>query len=264
MFTATSAGAQIVGLAVGGGLLAAVGPFRALLITAGLSLASALVVRLGMRERPARAVTGRGTVRTTLRVNRALLADRRIRGLLLAGWLPPMLSIGAEAVYVPYLTGEGSATAAGLVLAAAAAGMGVGDFVVGRFAPPRGRERLAFPLALVLGVPLLGFAARPGVAGAAVLAALAAAGLAYNLGLQRRFLEAVPEHARGQAFGLQASGIMTAQALGAAAVGGLAELVPAHVAIALAGCGAIATALALRADLTLRREPGELRPSHGG
>ncbi|MEU8174695.1 MFS transporter [Microbispora hainanensis] len=290
VFTTTLAGAQVAGLAVGGGLLAVTGAHHALLITAALSLGSAALTRWGLRDRPARSAdparaagpadpTGpahpagpaglagparaarparpdragstphSGAVRTTLRVNRALLADRAIRGLLLAGWLPPMLSIGAEAVYVPYLTGEGTAWGAGVVLAAAAAGMGVGEFAVGRFAPPAARERLTVPLALLLGAPLLGFAARPGVAGAAALAALAAAGLAYNLGLQRRFLDAVPEKVRGQAFGLQTSGLMTAQALGAAAVGAVAELVPAHLAIALSGCGVIAVVLALRGDL---------------
>ncbi|WP_310739113.1 MFS transporter [Microbispora sp. H10830] len=249
LFTTTSAGAQVAGLAVGGGLLAVTGPHRALLITAALSLGSAALTGFGLRDRPARSARQAGAVRTTLRVNRALLADRAVRGLLLAGWLPPMLSVGAEAVYVPYLTGEGSAWGAGVVLAAAAAGMGVGEFAVGRFAPPAARGRLTLPLALLLGVPLLGFVVRPGVVVAAALAALAAAGLAYNLGLQRRFLDAVPEAARGQAFGLQTSGSMTAQALGAAAAGALAELVPAHLAIALSGCGVIAVVLALRSDL---------------
>ncbi|XVQ84431.1 MFS transporter [Microbispora siamensis] len=266
VFTTTSAGAQVAGLAVGGGLLAVTGPNRALLITAALSLGSAALTRLGLRDRPARASRQAGAVRTTLRVNRALLADRAVRGLLLAGWLPPMLSVGAEAVYVPYLTGEGSAWGAGVVLAAAAAGMGAGEFAVGRFAPPAVRERLPFALALLLGVPLLGFAVRPGVAVAAALAALAAAGLAYNLGLQRRFLDAVPEAARGQAFGLQTSGLMTAQALGAAAAGALAELVPAHLAIALSGCGVITVVLALQGDLRgdLRGEPSRrVSPPYG-
>jgi len=271
VFTTTSAGAQVAGLAAGGGLLAVTGAHGALLITAALSLGSAALTRWGLRDRPARSARPgpagsaphTGAVRTTLRVNRALLADRAIRGLLLAGWLPPMLSVGAEAVYVPYLTGEGSAWGAGVVLAAAAAGMGAGEFAFGRFAPPAARERLTVPLALLLGVPLLGFAARPGVAGAAALAALAAAGLAYNLGLQRRFLDAVPETVRGQAFGLQTSGLMTAQALGAAVVGAVAELVPAHLAIALSGCGAIAVVLALRGDLRGDR-CGDLRGGPSG
>lgn len=266
VFGTTAAGAQIAGLAAGGGLLAVSGPARALLITAALSVVSAVFVRLGLRDRPARATRGEreaGAVRTTLRVNRALLADRAVRGLLLAGWLPAMLSVGAEAVYLPYLTDEGSAPGVGIVLAAAAAGMGAGEFVVGRFAAPAVRERLAFPLAFVLGVPLLGFAVRPGVAGAAVLAALSGAGLAYNLGLQRRFLDAVPPHARGQAFGLQTSGVMTAQALGAAAAGALAEVVPAHLAIALTGCASVAAVVVLRRHLRGGARPGVSRGPGG-
>jgi predicted MFS family arabinose efflux permease len=260
------AGAQIAGFAGGGLVLAAIGAESALLVTAALSLISAAVLRLGLPDGPPRArregaggagdgakaggpAGDAGTVRTTLRVNRALLADRRVRGLLLAGWLPPMFFVGAEAVFVPYLTGLGSASGAGLVLAATAAGMGLGDFVVGRFVSPEGRERLVFPLMLLLGAPLLGFAAQPGVAASAVLAAAGCACFAYNLGLQRPFVDAVPPERLGQAYGLQGAGVMTTQALGAAFAGGLAELVPPHHAIAWTGAAGIACALALRATV---------------
>jgi len=245
-----AAGAQIAGFAAGGLVLAATGPERALLVTAALSLLSAVVERLGLPDTPPRAGGARrGTVRTTLRVNRELLADRRVRGLLLAGWLPMLVFVGAEAVFVPYLTGLGSPSGAGLVLAATAAGMGLGNLVVGRFVSPDGRERLVFPLMLLSGVPLVAFAARPGVAVAAVLAAAGCACLAYNLGLQRPFVDAVPPDRLGQAYGLQNSGMMTAQAVGAMLVGALAEAVPTHHAIAWAGVAAVGCALALRATV---------------
>lgn len=257
-----AAGAQIAGFAAGGLVLAATGPERALLVTAALSLLSAVAERLGLPDTPPRAGAGgagTGTVRTTLRVNRELLADRRVRGLLLAGGLPMLVFVGAEAVFVPYLTELGSPSGAGLVLAATAAGMGLGNLVVGRFVSPAGRERLVFPLMLLSGVPLVAFAARPGVAVAAVLAAAGCACLAYNLGLQRPFVDAVPPDRLGQAYGLQNSGVMTAQAVGAMLVGALAEAVPTHHAIAWAGVAAIGCALTLRATvlggLGLRR-PG--------
>lgn len=240
----TSAGAQVAGLAVGGAFLAMAGPHGALAATAGLSALAALLLRYGLPYRPARqtGAGGQGAVRTTVRVNRLLLADPRVRGLLLASWLPPLCLAGAEAMIVPYLGGQGQA---GVVLAAAAVGMAVGEFAVGRFAAPALRERLSLPLAALLGIPWLGFLAAPGAGWAAAIAATAAAGLAYQLGLQRRFVDAVPEEVRGQAFGLLSTGLMTGQAVGAALVGVLGELFSPRLAIVAAGGAAILTALAL-------------------
>ncbi|MFB4277152.1 MULTISPECIES: MFS transporter [unclassified Nonomuraea] len=240
-----SAGAQIAGLAVGGAFLAVTGPSGALAATAGLSVVAAVVLRFGLPYRPARGADGpggAGAVRQTLRVNRLLLADGRVRGLLLAAWLPCVCLAGAEAMVVPYMGGQGQA---GVVLAAAAGGMAVGEFAVGRFAAPELRERLSLPLAVLLGVPWLAFAFTPGVVWAAVLAAVAAAGLSYQLGLQRRFVDVVPEEVRGQAFGLQSAGLMTGQAAGAALVGVLGEVIAPSYAIAAAGGAGILVALAL-------------------
>ncbi|WP_345563197.1 MFS transporter [Nonomuraea rosea] len=242
MLNMASASAQVVGLAAGGAFLAVTGPSGGLAATAALSLVAAVVLRTGLPNRPARGATGAGAVRETLRVNRRLVADRRVRGLLLAQWLPCVFLAGAEAMVVPYLGGQG---AAGVVLAAAAGGMAAGQFVVGRFAAPPLRERLSLPLAVLLGVPWLGFALWPGIVWASVLAAVAAAGLSYQLGLQRRFVEAVPEEVRGQAFGLQSSGLMTGQAAGAALVGALGEVIAPGYAIAAAGGAGIVVALAL-------------------
>ncbi|MEV4582129.1 MFS transporter [Nonomuraea jabiensis] len=237
-----SASAQIAGLAAGGAFLAVAGPSGALATTAGLAAVAAVVLRAGLPYRSARGTARAGAVRQTLRVNRRLLADGHVRGLLLAGWLPCVCVAGAEAMVVPYLGGQGQA---GVVLAAAAGGMAAGEFAVGRFAAPGLRERLSFPLAVLLAVPWVGFALGPGMAWAAVLAAVATAGLSYQLGLQRRFVESVPEEVRGQAFGLQSSGLMTGQAAGAALVGALGELITPGAAIAVAGGAGILVALAL-------------------
>ncbi|WP_061300578.1 MFS transporter [Herbidospora cretacea] len=236
LFTMTGAGSQIAGLAVGGAMLALTGPEGALLITAVLSLVAVPLIRFGLSDRPPRAAgDGTGAVRATLRGNWALLSDRTIRGLLLAGWLPLMFMVGSEAVFIPYLTGMGQAGAAGFVLAATAGGMGFGEFVVGRFVSPVRRNRLGLPLVALMGVPLIGFAAAPGPWWAGILAFLAGCGLAYQLVLQRPFVDAVPEARRGLAFGLQGSGMMTVQGLGGVVAGGLAEIVDVHYAIAICG-----------------------------
>ncbi|OZV79745.1 MFS transporter [Micromonospora echinospora] len=294
LLTVASGGTQVVGFAVGGLLLGVVGPYGALWLTAATCALSALLVRAGLRARPGRnrsaparpdgtgptgpartdgtgptgpartdgtgptGPTRTGAVRETWRGNRELLADRRIRGLLLAQWLPGSMLVGAEAVAVPYAAGLGPGASAGVLLMAGAFGMLVGDLVVGRFVPPAARERLSPWLALLLGVPVLGFLFRPGLVVAALLFAVAAAGFAYQLGLARRFLDAVPESRRGQAFGLTSTGLMTAQGLAAAGGGAVTEVTGPAVAMALAGVASLAATGALWRVLT--PEPSPDRP----
>ncbi|MFG2063348.1 MFS transporter [Micromonospora sp. NPDC048871] len=266
LLSVAAGGTQVAGFAVGGLLLGLVGPYGALWLTALTCGLSALLVRLGLAARPARirrtpeadraaegadrAAEGKwrsrgGAVRETLRVNRELLADRRIRGLLLAQWLPGSLLVGAEGVAVPYAADLGPGASAGVLLMAGAGGMLVGDLLVGRFVSPAGRERLTPWLSLLLGVPMLVFVARPGLVPAAALFAVATAGFAYQLGLARRFLEAVPELRRGQAFGLVSTGMMAMQGLAAAGAGGLSELLAPGIVMAVAGAASIAATLTL-------------------
>lgn len=67
-------------------------------------------------------------------------------------------------------------------------------------------------------------------------------GFAYAFGLQRPFLDAVPEASRGQAFGLLTSGLMTVQGAGPVVFGALAEFTDVGVAMALAGLSTVCVA----------------------
>ncbi|GLW63827.1 MFS transporter [Actinomadura rubrobrunea] len=254
LFTMTAAGAQIGGNAAGGLLLLAVGPEGALWLAAGSALVAAAVARAGVRRRPPRKAADGASVRETWRVNRILLADRGTRRLLLAQWLPISLAVGSEGVVIPYAAQLGRPDAAGAVLASYAAGMLAGNLVVGRIAR---RERLTRPLAVMTGLPLLAFAARPGAAAACALAALAAFGLSYELGLQRPFLDRVPEDARGQALGLANIGVITGQAACVAAAGALGEILPPGAVMALFGAASAVAACALVRAI---REPAACRP----
>ncbi|MEW9528199.1 MFS transporter [Microbispora sp. NPDC049125] len=261
VMTVISAGAQIGGLALGGAMLAVAGVENALVLAAVLAVAGAVALRVWLPSVPARGAGPArrdGAVRETLRVNRELLGDGRVRGLLLAMWLPVACLGGAEATLVPYMEGRGTA---GVALAAAAAGMAAGSFVVGRLPPPV-RERLVLPLACLIGAPLLAFAWSPGTWVAAALVTVATMGMSYELGLQRPFLEAVPRRSRGQAFGLLSSGLATGQAAGAAVTGAAAELLTPHLAIAAAG--GCATAAAAGALWSLRRRGGAGVAAAGG
>ncbi|MEW2385768.1 MFS transporter [Micromonospora sp. NPDC047707] len=251
LLTVAAGGTQVAGFALGGLLLGLVGPYGALWLTAATCGLSALLVRVGLARRPPRArPDGGNAVRETWRVNRALLADRRVRGLLLAQWLPGSVLVGAEGVAVPYAAGLGVDASAGLLLMAAAFGMLVGDLLVGRFVAPARREAWTPWLALLLGVPMLAFVARPAMWPAAALFAVATAGFAYQLGLARRFLDAVPQERRGQAFGLVSTGLMAVQGLAAAAGGALSEVLAPGTVMALAGAASLVATLALWRVLT--------------
>jgi len=252
VFNLTGSGTQIAGLGIGGAVLAAV-PVRWLLLAAGGALAgAAIITRLGLRPRRARAARGslRAIVRATVTGNIELFRDRTVRGLLLAQWLPVWFIAGAESLIVPYTGSLGRpASAAGPLLAAMPAGMMLGELLVGRFCAPGTRRRLAFPLVAVMGAPLLALVFRPPLplAGLALLAC--GTGFAYQLGIQQAFLDSLPEGRRGQGFGLNSTGAMGGQGLTPTAAGALAGALGAAAAMAIAGAAAILAAFALRGPL---------------
>jgi MFS family permease len=176
-----------------------------------------------------------------------------VRGLLLAQWLPCWFVAGAESLIVPYTGALGRpASAAGPLRAAMPAGMLLGDLLVGRFCAPGTRTRLAFPLAVAMGVPLLALAFRPSLPAACLALLVGGAGFAYQLGIQQAFLDSLPERRRGQAFGLNSTGMMGGQGLTPAVAGALAGLLGAAPAMTLAGAATVLAAVALRGPLTGR------------
>ncbi|GLW52160.1 MFS transporter [Kitasatospora phosalacinea] len=239
-----ASGAQLLGLAGGGVTVALLGPRGALLAAAGLHVANALAIRLRLPDLPPPRRAAGPVLRQSWRGNGDLLRSTAVRRLLLAQWLPSAAVTGAESLVVAYAGARGfPAGGYGFLLACLPVGMLVGDLLVGRFAAPATRERLVVPLAALMGLPLLVFAlpAPLPLCAAALLAA--GCGFAYALGLQRRFLDALPADGRGQAFTLLGSGNMTLQGLGPALFGTAAALTGTGPAMAAAGAAAALTAL---------------------
>ncbi len=246
-----SSAAQLLGLAAGGITVATLGTRHALLVTAGCHLAAAAAVRLRLPDLVAAAEPAgrrRGSVlRQSLTGSRQLITDRAVRALMLAHWLPPAFVTGTEGLIVPYVALRGFPVgSAALLLACLPVGMIVGDLAVGRLLRPRTREMLTVPLMVTCGLPLLAFAAHPPLPAVAALLVITGVGLAYTLGIQRRFLDTVPEAMLGQAFGLQSTGLMTLQGVGPAGFGAVAQAISPGPAMTIAGAGAVATGLALR------------------
>jgi MFS family permease len=274
VFSVTAAGTQILGLGIGGAILAVL-PAPWLLLAAGMSLAlAAMISRLGLRPRPPRTprtpqhstpehstpehstpehrarkhrARERGVVRATMSGHAELLANRQVRGLLLAQWLPAWFVTGAEALIVPYIQSLGHpASAASPLLAAAPVGMLLGDVIIGRFCRPRTRTRLVFPLIAITGAALLPLIFRPPLPVAGLILLASGFGFAYQIGIQQPFLDSLPHRLRGQAFGLNSTGAMGGQGLIPPLSGALASALGAAPAMALAGAATVLAALALR------------------
>ncbi|MCL6300169.1 MFS transporter [Streptomyces kronopolitis] len=256
-------GAQLAGFGAGGLLLAAAPARTVLALTAGSFLASALLLRLGTRARPARGgapgAAGRGALLgASLGGVRRLLADRRVRALLLLTWLPPAFVVVPEALLVPYagLLGVGP-VGAGLLLCAMPLGAVVAESLVGSLLGPRARARLTFPMGLFAVLPSLGFAARPSFGWAVLLLVLTGTGISYNFGVDRWFTAAVPEELLGQAMTVLQAGRMTVMGLAMGLAGAAAEWAPLRVVMPSAGVvGVIAVAAVIREVRRTARGPG--------
>ncbi|WP_405978556.1 MFS transporter [Streptomyces sp. NBC_00158] len=245
--------AQLAGFGLGGLLLAAVSPRAALALTTAGFLASALLLRLGTRARPARAAAVRESPVAGLR---AVLGGRRLRALTLLCWLPPAFAVVPEALLAPYTEGVGAGTVTlGVLMCALPVGTVAGELWAGSVLTARTRSRITAPLAAASLLPLLLFALRPGPA--VVLAALLLAGLthAYTLGLDRMYVDAVPDELRGRAMTLLGTGLMTFQGIGMALAGAAAEFLPAHVVVA--GSGALGTGVVVLLLAEVRRSRNE-------
>ncbi|MFG3116926.1 MFS transporter [Streptomyces sp. NPDC048197] len=243
--------AQLVGFGVGGLLVAVVTP-RAVLALTGLTfLGSALLLRLGTRARPARdgggPADGRGALLgASLGGVRRLLADRRVRALLLLTWLPPAFVVIPEALLVPYADQLGAGPGgAGLLMCSMPIGAVVAESLVGSLLGPRARSRLTFPMGVFAVLPSLGFAAQPSLGWAVLLLVLTGTGISYNFGVDRWFVAAVPEELLGQGMTVVQAGRMTAMGLAMGAAGLAAEYAPLRAVMPAAGALGVLCVLAV-------------------
>ncbi|MFE6163417.1 MFS transporter [Streptomyces sp. NPDC056486] len=234
---------QICGFGLGGVLVATLSPRGTLLAGAGLYLAAAVAARCGLGRRAARA-TGRPSVTETWRTNALLWSSGHRRTVYLALWVPNGLIVGCESLFVPYEPGH-----AGLLFAFAAFGMLLGDVLTGRLLPRRWRERLAAPLRLLLAVPYLIFALRPGLPFTLTAVVLASVGFSASLLLQEQLMALTPDKLSGHALGLHSSGMLAMQGVGAALGGGMAQLTSAPAAMAVLAMASVAVTLALAPGL---------------
>lgn len=246
-----SQSAVLVGFGLGGVLLTFVSPRGALAITLGTFLASALLLRFGTRRRPARAGGG-SLVRYSLAGTREVLGDRRIRALLLLLWTPPMFVVAPEALAAAYADEIGVGAAwVGLLMCAMPVGTIAGELYAGAALSPTIRSRIVLPLAAGGLLPLLVYPLHPGLGWILLALLLAGSAGAYTLGLDRWFVDAVPEELRGRAMTVHTAGLMTIQGVGMTLAGLAAEFW--SVSTVVGGVGVFGTVCCVLLVLEVRR-----------
>lgn len=248
----------LLGFAGGGLVVGALGTSGALAVDAVTFALSAVLLRFGLRSRPASMTpghtagdrkTGAGRWWAGIRDGASLVwHDRRLRMLIALGWLA-MFAVVPEGLAAPFSDEVGAGVAGvGVLLAADPAGMVLGTLLL-RFVPTNLRVRSLGLLAVGALVPLLGYIAAPGFAGAVALLALSGAFSAYQVTAGATFVRLVPDRQRGQALGFARSGLVAAQGIGVAGGGLVAEWTrSASVTIAVAGAAGTVLALAAAAS----------------
>lgn len=225
--TITMQTAQVLGFAGGGVLISTINPYLALALDAVTFIASAIIVRLGVLDRPAAA--GNSSTRPSfvggIGTGASLVwRDKGLRILLLMGWLSAFLIV-YEGLAAPY-TAEigGGAIAVGLILASDPLGSVIGALVYTRWVSPARRPKVLGPLAIVSCLPLLPCFFAPGLAVSFVLFALSGAvGTAVLIQSSASFTRGVPDSSRAQALGFSQSGVATVQGLSPLLAGLLAD-----------------------------------------
>jgi MFS family permease len=247
--------AQVVGFGVGGALVAAMGPTRALGLDALTFAVSALVVAVAVRARPAvrrdPAEHGAGPAAGL----RLVLGNRRLRRLTAYAWLAAFHA-APNGVVVPLATAHGGGAAAvGVLLASSALGTATGMVALTQWAGQDRRVALMPALAVAASAPFVLSVLDPSQMVTAVLWFAAGVGTAYQLGANVAFVSLVPNALRAQAFGIVSAGLVAGQGLAILGAGALAEVLAPHLVVAVFGAAGTVAALALAAG----RRPAVVR-----
>jgi Major Facilitator Superfamily len=226
----------VLGYAVGGSVVAVVGARPALAADAATFVLSAVLIRFGVRARPA-ADTGRSgqsAAADLVEGMRLVFSHRRLRTLMLLGWLVAFYAVpgGLAAPYAHRL--GGGPTAVGLILATEAFGGVIAAPLFSRLARDT-RVRLMGPFAIGACAVLLFCLAQPGLAVSLVIFVLSGVLGIYQIAANTEFVLAVPQARRAQAFGIANAGLIVGQGAMFVIAGAAAQVVTPPLVVAIVG-----------------------------
>jgi len=250
------------GFIAGGALVALAGVRVALLMDAATFALSGLLLLAFVRERIIE-VTGTpgGALHEAAAGFRLVMSSRRLRGLLGWGLLSAASVIAAEGLAVTISEERGGGPlAAGILTAAVPAGFLIGSWALLRL-PTHRREPL-FPYLIALScVPLLVTPFVDNLLALIALWVLAGCGNCLQIVANSAYVQAVPPHLRGRAFGVAGTLLMVLQGVVLLSAGALAEVTDPRLPIAVvaAACLLVVPLLTTRpqaATILSRSVPG--------
>jgi len=234
----TSRSVVVVGTAAAGFVVALAGARLALGADVATFVASALIVRFGVRPRPAPAPDGGGAPSALGQLAegvRLVFGDPALRTLMALGWLAAFYEVpeGLAAPYVARL-GDG-AVAAGLLIAVTQLGAVISTPLFTKKIGPLTRLTWMGPMAVLTCAILAVTVLRPDLIVSMALFAVSNSFAMYQIAAQTAFVDRIPNEKRGQAFGLATAGLVVGQGLAFAVAGAAAEVVPPSTVVALSG-----------------------------
>ncbi|WP_232828140.1 MFS transporter [Kribbella monticola] len=246
----TSQTAQLIGFVSGGSLVAVLGTSQALALNAASFALSAVLLQLGIRQRPvpvgadpAVKPSWWGSLSAGARL---VWGDRKLR-YLTALICVPGFYITVEGLAAPYAASVGGGPlAVGVLFAANPAGQVVGILLFSRLPPSR---RLAWMGRLAIGtcIPLAFCVFEPGLSPTVALWALSGLSAAYLVTAQATFVQDIPDAQRGQAIGLARTALIVSQGIGVLVAGAAADHWQPPLVVAAAGiCGVAFASAAAR------------------
>ncbi len=250
--------AQILGFGVGGAVVGLLSAQGALAIDAATFLASAYLLRVLVRARPAPAARSNASLWIdSVEGARVVWSSQLLRNLILVTVVSLGCIIATEGLAVSYAAqlGRGN-VAAGLLTAAVPTGMAIGYFLVPRVFPPVQRLAAVRTLAVLWPLPLVATVLRPPVAIAIVLWAIAGLLASYHLLANLLFAQALAPSLRGRAFAFARALIIAIQGVGLLLAGLVGQWTSPATAIAVAG---LTGALICPLLVALLRNPGRHR-----
>ena len=229
---------QVVGFVFGGAIVALVTARGALLIDALTFLASAALIRIWIKSRPAPIAPEkrRSLSKETAAGLRLVFGNRTLRVYTMMVWASAAFAFAPEGLAAPFAKelGGGPATV-GVLLAANPVGSIVGGVVVGRLLPPNARIRWLRPLAVLSAAALVPLAIALPLWAVLLLYAVSGFGMSFLLPLNAIFVRALPHDFRARAYGVVQSGLQVSQGLAVVLAGWAATKLEIRLVIGVSG-----------------------------
>ena len=235
IFTITTEAAQVLGFALGGILVAAVGARFALSFDALTFLVAAIAVMRAVTSRPAAHQEHESHLAQLRAATGLVFGSPALRRLLSLAWLNALWVV-PEGLAAPYAAElHDGPVVVGLMLAAIPLGCVVGATLLVRVTSHEQRVRWMLPMAIGTGLPLAACGLQPGLVVTLLLWVLCGVGTAYNVAANAEFVREVPNARRSQAIALATTGMVTGQGLAILAGGLAASVLPPWAVVGAAG-----------------------------